>query len=92
MQSYVGNGPSIFAPSYSGLHSGNLANSDQFQFSTIDVLYLMRLCQYENDYNKKIHKLHLGLFTQNLAKVGCGESGSMNSLKFQSDYTHPQLA
>lgn len=75
MQSYVGNGPAIFAPSYSGLHSGNLANSDQFQFSTLDMLYLMRLCQYENDYNARIHKLNLGLFTQNLAKIGSADGG-----------------
>jgi len=82
VQSFVGNGPSIFAPSYSGLNSGNLANSDQQSFSTLDLLYLMKLCQYENDYNRKIQKLNLGLLSQNLARVACSQGVPINSLKF----------
>lgn len=57
MQSQVGNGPAILAQSYSGLHSGQLANTDQFDFSTVDLIYLMKLCQYENDYETKLKKL-----------------------------------
>ena len=64
MQLNVGNGPSILAPSYSGIQNANIANSDQFDFSSTDLLYLMKLCQYENDTAAKIQKLNIAAYTQ----------------------------
>ena len=94
MQEHVGNGPSIFAPSYSGLHSGNLANSDQFDFSTLDLLYLMKLCQYENSSYSKIIKLNIAASAQRIRNIGSSSSqtGPMNLVQFHNDFTHPQLA